>query len=83
MTAPRPSLRVLLLGLLLLAPGWAWAQVPVPVPVRVASFPGYGRIVFAFPRPTDFQVTETENGAQVVFAGSPALGLAKGPPRNV
>ena len=73
------ALRWLLLGLLLLLPGVARAQVPV----KVGSFPGYGRIVFEFARPTNFKVTEAEDRAQVVFAGTPALGAAKGAPRNV
>ena len=72
-------LRWLLLGLLLLLPGLARAQVPV----KVGSFPGYGRIVFEFARPTGFEVSEAEDRAQVVFAGAPALGAAKGSPRNV
>ena len=72
-------LRWLLLGLLLLLPGLARAQVPV----KVGSFPGYGRIVFEFARPTGFEVAEEDGRARVVFAGAPALGVAKGPPRNV
>ncbi len=71
-------LRWLAFGLLLL-PGLAWAQVPV----KVGSFPGYGRIVFEFTRATGFEVAETEERAQVVFTGAPALGAAKGTPRNV
>jgi hypothetical protein len=73
------ALRWLALGLLLLAPGLACAQAPV----RVASFPGYGRVVFEFARPTGFEVAETDGRAQVVFTGAPALGVAKGVPRNV
>ena len=72
-------LRWLLLGLLLLLPGLARAQVPV----KVGSFPGYGRIVFEFARPTGFEVVEGEDRAQVVFTGAPALGAAKGAPRNI
>ena len=71
-------LRWLLLGLLLL-PGLARAQALV----KVASFPGYGRIVFQFARPTGFEVTEADGRAQVVFSGAPALGVAKGSLRNV
>lgn len=73
------ALRWLALGLLLLAPGLARAQVPV----KVGSFPGYGRIVFEFARPTGFEVAEADGRAQVVFTGAPALGKAKGLPRNV
>jgi hypothetical protein len=72
-------LRWLTLGLLLLAPGLARAQVPV----KVGSFPGYGRIVFEFARPTGFEVAEADGRAQVVFTGAPVLGKAKGLPRNV
>ncbi len=73
------ALRWLALGLLLLAPGLAWAQAPV----KVGSFPGYGRIVFEFIRPTGFEVAEADGRAQVTFTGAPALGKAKGLPRNV
>jgi len=64
---------------LLLAPGFAKAQAPV----RVGNYPGFGRIVFEFAKPTSFDVAE--DGAQVLitFVGAPALAAAKGLPRNV
>ena len=46
---------------LLFAPGLANAQAPV----RVGNYPGFGRVVFEFAKPTSFEVAE--DGAQLLI----------------
>lgn len=63
----------------LLAPGLANAQAPV----RVGNYPGFGRVVFEFAKPTSFDVAEDGGRLLITFQGAPALAAAKGLPRNV
>ncbi|MFN7633446.1 MAG: hypothetical protein ACK5PI_01820, partial [Acetobacteraceae bacterium] len=72
--------------LLLLGAGPAVAQTDAPrVPVRVGDHPGFGRIVFDWPQPTDYRVAVEAGTARVSFAspGVPDLQSFRAPPRNV
>ena len=60
-------------------PALAQAQTTI----RVGDHPGFGRVVFDFGVPTEFDVVEAGDRLLIVFAGAPALPAADGLPRNV
>ena len=73
-----------LLIALLVAPV-ALAQAPAPVAMRVGNHPGYGRIVFDWPRPPAYTLDRGEDAVLLHFPAGAAIDPAgaRRPPRNV
>ena len=69
-------------ALALLLPVGAFADSSSVV-VRVGSHDGYGRIAFALPPRTDYQLTQQDQHVVIQFSGDLKIGPANAIPRNV
>jgi hypothetical protein len=69
-------------ALALLLPVGAFADSSSVV-VRVGSHDGYGRIAFALPPRTDYQLTQQDQHVVIQFTGDLKIGPANAIPRNV
>ncbi len=56
---------------------------PAPVPVRVGEHPGFGRIVFDFAQPTEWQIAREGNQVMLSFDGVRRIGNPPSLPHNV